>query len=56
LDISTIGKGGSARLKFREPASPQDLEPMSPEVEARMYESAREMEWRRLESTVRARS
>lgn len=36
--------------------SPQDLEPMSPEVEARMYESVREMEWRRLESTIRARS
>ena len=38
----------------RRGVQPQDLEPLSPEVEDRMYSEMREREWRRVRSTTQA--
>jgi Arc/MetJ-type ribon-helix-helix transcriptional regulator len=61
--IEELEKGGAAvpaeellEELVKRGVSPLDLEPLSPEVEDRMYSELREKEWERVRSTIQAQS
>ena len=61
--IEGLEKGGAAvpaekllEELVKRGVSPLDLEPLSPEVEDRMYSELREKEWERVRSTIQVQS